>query len=301
MADSQQAKSLLLREAFNLIKTQSLYRETQKHAINVLVQTLNKMILFRSKKVLNKLKALGLTRRLSYVVTQSMKKIYYLIDYKLYSNKKIAFDTIRSFAIAKNLFHQLNIPLQIPRAISDKEQKTMMLKNNKAIAAMKMLSIFRRLSLYNQKTIKLFRKWQLEDLRSLVDEYEITNDLFLTTLRNLSVKCVVGRLAYARRRTLHDALFTIMKNINSIQQTKAQKLRKLSNVLLKKKITDSTMTLDLSVVVTFKKFFKSLVEAHNKAERTETQTLKAVSSICFSFRKSLAHNFRQFYQSCHLG
>ena len=295
MSNHLTPKQAFLKGIFDLIRAKGCYRQCKKHAATNIIQTLHKLALFRSKQTLNKFKSRGLTSRMGYRRTQSILRLFYFLEYKLYKNKKETFSRITKHGKLKSLERALNTSIVISLPDKSKNQQLQALSNPKLIAAMKIINMFRKLSLYNHQIIRPFRKWQLEDLRNLVNGYEGHNCMLYLSLRKLSVMSIVKLIDCARRRILQDCILEIYRSTTALQEREALKLMKLGNILMKKKVYNETMTMNLSIIVTFKKFFKSLAEAKATEERKEVDYTKALNTLCFYWKQNLACNFRQFY------
>jgi len=298
MSNPKMPRVLLLRAAFQLIKLQGNLQSGRKYAVTNLVQTLNRIHLCKLKRVFNAFKSVGLTSRMGYEPTQSVLRLFYFLEQKTFRNQKEAFTLLSNLLKIKNMTAQLDLLDPIPWKNDNQNQNLIALKDKKLIAAMKILNLFRKLSLFDWKTMKPFRKWQLEDLRNLVNGYERNNCILYLTLRNLSVVSIVKALDNARKKILENSLYQIQYQIHQRQQFEALKLKKLGNVLMKKKIINDTMTLNLSIIVTFKKFFKNLSEIKSTEEQKEIQTLNALNTICLHWKQNLSYNFRSFSLKC---
>ena len=295
MSNPLNSKQIFLKGIFDLIRATACYRECKKHAATNLAKTLQKLVLFRSKKILSKFKSRGLTSRMGYKRTQAVLRLFYFLECKLYQNKKEAFMRLTKSAKLKSLSKALDKAIIIPLPETNQSKQLQALADPKLIAAMKIINMFRKLSLYDSNIIKPFRKWQLEDLRNLVNGYERHNCNLYLSLRKLSVISLVKLINCARRRILQNCILEIYRADTAFQEREALKLMKLGNILMKKKIYNQTMTMNMKIIVTFKKFFKSLAEAKANEERNEINHTKALHIICQYWKQNLACNFRRFY------
>jgi len=295
-------KLFLMREVFNLIKAKGLQYETTRYCILNLVRVLQNLVSSRNRYAFQKICCFDVTSKLGVALTQSILKIFVAVENKMKANALDAFSKIHIYSKMRKVILDIHQPVPIPCYNTPEDGKIIFLNQRKIIGAMKLLNMFRKISLYDWKTIKTFRKWQLEDLRSLMEGYRRTNCTLFFNMRNTCLYSAMKNVENQLKSILREAMYKLKFHYDEVIHRQNKQLVKLNDILLRKKIVGKVLSnQELQKKLTLKKFLSKLKQLGDFESNKDVLKQNSLRVICYYWRRKMAFCFRKFYLRCFEG